>query len=366
MSAADDKLLITPVRNQEFNSRLVQAIGQASGRIRIAAFEFNLLPSSDKEALARDLLKMLIEKKSQGMKIQLLLGIKLDASNEGMHYLKGSTLHACSILKKAGINVRVYGGTRESSHCKYVIADDRVILGSHNIANRSLALGQDESVLIEGPAGAASFNRLFNAQWKDATRSVPDNAIAFDAPMMTGTLFRGGLNSFRNTATKVDRSALEILFEEKYYARLIAELKKAKQSIKIKMFFFSFSKNPRSKIRKLLKVLTDARKKGRTVRVILDKDSEGDPYGSRFINLNVFKSLKAAGVEVTFDDPDVVTHGKMVLVDDDLVFVGSHNFTLGSFEDYSDLSILVRSSKLAHKYHAHFNSCFRELTEKAA
>jgi phosphatidylserine/phosphatidylglycerophosphate/cardiolipin synthase-like enzyme len=86
------------------------------------------------------------------------------------------------------------------------------------------------------------------------------------------------------------------------------------------------------------------------VRLMLDVDQPGAIYRSEQANTARLEQLRAAGIEVAFDDPATAMHSKLVVVDGETTFVGSHNWTEGSVSKYRELSVVVQSRKVAAAY----------------
>lgn len=117
----------------------------------------------------------------------------------------------------------------------------------------------------------------------------------------------------------------------------------AKKRVYITMFFMRFEKEDRSPTDMLMEELVRCKQRGVEIKIILDKDAEGDCYGSRIINKNAYNFFKEQGIDVTFDFEDEVTHSKVMIIDDAHVIVGSHNWTGGSFFAYDDKSLYIES-----------------------
>ena len=116
----------------------------------------------------------------------------------------------------------------------------------------------------------------------------------------------------------------------------------------------------------LVEEVLSAKDRGLDIKVILDRDRQGDVFKSRLINNNAFKALKQAGIDVVFDETGQVTHTKLVLVDDSHVIVGSHNWTTGSLGAYDDTSLYIRSKSLSENYINDFNHRFEKLKAPGA
>lgn len=140
---------------------------------------------------------------------------------------------------------------------------------------------------------------------------------------------------------------------------LLSLLSNAKLKIRIVMFFFVFEKNKKSPTSPLVEEIIKAKNSGIDVKVILDKDEEGDVYGSRVANKKIYDYLKENKVQVKFETQQRRIHSKVVLVDDNHVVVGSHNWTGGSFYQYDDISIYAESKELSSFYHKMFDEMWR-------
>jgi phosphatidylserine/phosphatidylglycerophosphate/cardiolipin synthase-like enzyme len=112
--------------------------------------------------------------------------------------------------------------------------------------------------------------------------------------------------------------------------------------------------------RRLLELLVRKAAAGCRVRVLLDRDDQGDPYGSNVVNEPAARYLSRGGVQVRFDRPDMLLHSKFVVVDDDTAVVGSHNWTTGSFLTYRDLSIALRGGDAVALWKHRFEALWAE------
>lgn len=107
----------------------------------------------------------------------------------------------------------------------------------------------------------------------------------------------------------------------------------------------------------LIEALESRAAAGLDVRVVLDQDDDGVPYGSAFINRDLHKRLAAhPQVQVKLDDPAVLLHSKVLVVDHTAVIVGSHNWTRAGMQDTHELSVLLRGRDITDAYAARFQS----------
>jgi competence ComEA-like helix-hairpin-helix protein len=160
----------------------------------------------------------------------------------------------------------------------------------------------------------------------------------------------------------IDGGAL--LYDVHYFSFLSKLIECAKQSITVMMFFMKYEDDTDYVTNSLVDSLVKAHRNGLDVKVILDRDVEGDVIGSRLINQSVFDLLKKDNVPVLFDRADRMTHSKFVVVDGKHLVIGSHNWTGGSYWAYDDTSIYVESQELAQKYQTIFDGLWDEYNLK--
>ena len=86
----------------------------------------------------------------------------------------------------------------------------------------------------------------------------------------------------------------------------------------------------------LLEALASARRRGVDVRVLLDLDDQEVDK-----NQAAVAWLQHQGVVVVQDEPKVTSHAKVILVDDRLALVGSHNWTRSAMTRNREVSVLV-------------------------
>ena len=119
------------------------------------------------------------------------------------------------------------------------------------------------------------------------------------------------------------------------------------------MYVFSvFSDSKTSESYRLLDALTQAKKKGIEVKVVLDHNIDFNDEGvpnplPDFKNTSAYALLKQNGVPVFFDDPAVYTHAKVIVIDKETVIIGSHNWTRAALTRNNEASVLIRSKEYA-------------------
>lgn len=143
------------------------------------------------------------------------------------------------------------------------------------------------------------------------------------------------------------------------YHRVMSQLfDKATTSIEVCMFHAAMGTDDHPSSQ-LLKRLVAAAERGVAVRVLLDQDRPTDPYNSTVVNRRAKEYLEANEVPVKFDAEDRLLHSKFVVVDGQTVVIGSHNWSIGSFFQFDDVSLAIASPGLAQEFASRFDSLWQ-------
>jgi len=111
---------------------------------------------------------------------------------------------------------------------------------------------------------------------------------------------------------------------------LIAAIRGAKKSIRVKMFLFSHPE--------VLATLMEAKKRGVHVRVMLNPARRS----GKSENKATQKKLETVGVEVIDTNPDFdVTHEKSMVVDEEVAYIGSFNWDLKDLTETRDYAVVT-------------------------
>jgi len=152
--------------------------------------------------------------------------------------------------------------------------------------------------------------------------------------------------------------SVEDLSGEKYFPKVKESLSKAKSSIYMAMYFVNFNpKLKNSPVNELVEELISAHKRGVKVKVILDQNidfgalEEGSGRWEREAkNDSLFLYLKKNGLEVYYDNLFMITHSKVIIIDEETVILGSANWTMSSLKRNWEASCLIKSKALAKQF----------------
>jgi phosphatidylserine/phosphatidylglycerophosphate/cardiolipin synthase-like enzyme len=150
-----------------------------------------------------------------------------------------------------------------------------------------------------------------------------------------------------------------ILTNEDYFPALLEAIDNAQKEILISMFSFKAGDHKNSYPDRITAHLAGAIKRGVNVIVVLERPgNKSDELGRQ--NIQTGKILEAKGIRVFFDSPNKTTHTKLVVIDEHLVFLGSHNFTQSALKYNNEVSILLDRPDLAQNVRDYILKIIRE------
>lgn len=66
-------------------------------------------------------------------------------------------------------------------------------------------------------------------------------------------------------------------------------------------------------------------------------------------NQQVYEKLKDAGIDVRYDSAEKRTHNKVLVIDREIIIVGSHNYSFDGLRYNNETSLLVRDRDKARE-----------------
>ena len=142
----------------------------------------------------------------------------------------------------------------------------------------------------------------------------------------------------------------------KYFPAVKKVISEAKESIYMVMFKVGlrpYDKN--SSVYQLVDELINAYKRGVKVKVILDqnipfiKKDNIDEWAVEDKNTWCYKTLKDAEIEVDYDEPSKYLHAKALVIDKEIVILGSANWTESALHRNFEANVLIKSKELAEE-----------------
>lgn len=291
---------------------LVALIGEARERINMAVYELNL------ESVA----EALIQAHQQGVRVRLV--------TDGTNADDG----VVSRIRQAGIPVvaRPLEG-RGIMHNKFVVVDGQwVWTGSWNPTEGGTYRNDNNAVLIASRALArdydAEFEELFGGQFGPTSPAeTPYPLVEIEGqgrPVQVEAYFAP---------------------EDGVADRLLQLLSSARSHVRFLAFQFTA---PR-----LADALVDLVGEGVDVEGVMEAQSAESTYSQ-------YNRLQAGGVEVFLDGNPYLMHHKVLIVDDQVVALGSYNFTTSADKDNDENLLIIHDSEVAGAFLAEFERVLGE------
>lgn len=137
------------------------------------------------------------------------------------------------------------------------------------------------------------------------------------------------------------------LSDDDYFYFLIDAIKKAKKKIYATIFIVDPLKDLSDKVKKILDELSYAKWKGLTIKLVVGYSNKS--FIIDMCGRATKKYCDTINIPTRFCNPpdDYSLHSKYIIIDDDLVIVGSHNWTASDIFSNTEESIAVYSKDTA-------------------
>lgn len=142
-------------------------------------------------------------------------------------------------------------------------------------------------------------------------------------------------------AVAVQAAEVQVYFSPKggCTEAVVSNLAKAKVSVLMQAYSFTSAA--------IAQALTDAKKRGVDVEVILDKSQRSEKYSSADF-------VAHAGIPTYIDTKHVIAHNKIMIIDGKTILTGSFNFTKAAEESNAENLLVIQDPALAAKYTANW------------
>ena len=145
------------------------------------------------------------------------------------------------------------------------------------------------------------------------------------------------------------------LVNEQYFNVTLSEINSAKSSIDIAMYEFKWyeTNNSATQIRE---ALVKAHDNGIKIRLLMDQSKwYGEVTELSKSNKQMAEYLSGKGISVKLDSEKITTHDKLVVIDNEIVLVGSHNWGSSALTTNNEASVLIKDKETAEYYENYFN-----------
>ncbi len=145
-----------------------------------------------------------------------------------------------------------------------------------------------------------------------------------------------------------------------YPNQVVPLLQNAQQTIEVVMYEWKwYTHEAAGGVEKFNLAFQGAARRGVKVRVLLNIESMG--HALTKINTRTEQFLRLAGVEVKFGQIGTATHAKMIIIDQKILVLGSHNVSKGSFSKNQEASIIVEGGEAIRPYIDYFGLLWNQM-----
>ena len=155
----NENAVVTPLPGGSFIQKLTEIVGQAKYSVDVVQYQWVWYPR-DHDNLLQKFNRGVVGVAGRGVKFRVILNIEASG-----HKITRENSHTQRILAEQKIHVK-FGPQFPTTHSKIFIIDDQfVVIGSHNLSKRSVTVNYESSVLINSRAVAQEFKRYFETLW---------------------------------------------------------------------------------------------------------------------------------------------------------------------------------------------------------
>jgi len=147
---------------------------------------------------------------------------------------------------------------------------------------------------------------------------------------------------------------VQLVLNDQYFQIAKKMIQGAKHSILVMMFEMGYyDEYPMTPSNLLVRELMSAGRRGVKVEVILEVKEGEDRTTKR--NRHTGRILSEGGVHVIYDSLSKTTHAKCMVVDGNLILLGSTNWTYYALTNNNEVSVVIRSKEVAKGLVDYFN-----------
>ena len=144
----------------------------------------------------------------------------------------------------------------------------------------------------------------------------------------------------------MEQQKIELAIGREFPRKVIPLIEGAKKSISIIVYDWLWYPNEiGERVQLFNNAIVRANNKGIEVRVCVHKRL-------------IYEILRRAGIKVKRLQSSKSLHVKLMIIDNEISIVGSHNYTKNAFNINDEASVILRDEKTARKFKEYFNPFF--------
>jgi len=147
---------------------------------------------------------------------------------------------------------------------------------------------------------------------------------------------------------------VDVLLDREYYQSVKDDMENASETILVAMYSMIYDPGDLDDwANDLIRELVNAKDRGVNVTVIIENRTY---FGYMNDNLEAYQYLSENNVTVQLDNEDDTDHMKLVIIDDNIVYVGSHNWSESGLYYNHETSVKIVSEDIAEIFTAYFET----------
>lgn len=311
------------VFNDEYSGALIGMIDGAEKTI--TACHFNYV---SRGPIGKKIMDALIAAAKRGVKVTFFF----EGDKKGVGEANKKT---AKILEANGIRV-VMDSEEKITHAKMVVVDSKYVLaGSTNLTDNSMRNNNESNLFVASPLAAGTLEG-----YVDGLIAGDTNDVSLDS----------GFGS----------DEVKVITDRKFFENALEMLKTAKSEIRVATYLFSWpDRHPEYNVSQLFQELIEAQKRGVKVKIILERSSKDFNKHIFAINQKTAKVLNENGVnDILYDDPERISHAKILIKDSDEVLAGSTNWYGAEIDRAHQVNFVIRNAELVGQFRDYFDALY--------
>ncbi|MCX5781897.1 MAG: phospholipase D-like domain-containing protein [Elusimicrobia bacterium] len=304
--------IVVPVVNRAYLKECLEIINSSKSSISIAHYYFK------NDSTTLKIKNAIRDAAKRGIKVRVLLDGSIK-ENAG----------ALDDFSSFGVKIKL-GNPKRKLHAKLIIADAAVtLLGSTNFSEKSIDENNETNVLINDASVSKIYQEYFEMLWKNEVFNKNINFLEIGSEFIAVPVF-----------------------DKNYFDYALELISNSKKNVGVILYMANFMpKYYSSKPNRLLRALCDAKRRGVSVRVILEKSGHDEKLNE--MNAGTFKYLSGNNIEIKFVPSDIITHAKL-LICDKKVILGSTNWVISGLGKNREANVLIRNDESADIFWKYF------------
>ena len=225
--------------------------------------------------------------------------------------------------------------TNAIMHDKFFIIDGKSVwTGSTNVSSTCMNYNANNSIVLNSPEIANLYTQEFNQMYEKE-------------------LFHDSKKPIENNENiKIGDTLVSVYFlpiHNPINQQIKPLIKNAKKTIDIEIFFLTH--------KGIINELIEARKRGVTIRVIVDASSASNQFSK-------YPELRKNGILVKVENWGGKMHKKSMIVDDEIFIIGSMNWTTSAQYHNDENVLVIQNPAIAQQATKEFNRLWASIPDK--